>query len=260
MSSHILDIANASVRRAGKTILDNVSFSLEEGVHTAIIGPNGAGKSTLMGVMCKNVHPLAKDDYSYSLFGRPRWSVSDIRKVVGHVSQADSLLANTTYTVFEIVVSALYSAIGLDFHIELSPSDIQKADRQIEKVGLERLRNKAVNTLSSGERAKALIARSAVNDPPLMLLDEAGNALDFPSRAGFRHTISRYAREGKTIVMVTHELSEIIEEVRRIVVMKDGRIVADGPKDEILNESLLSDVYGQKVYIDRRGSLYSAWC
>ena len=98
MSSRILDIANASVRRAGKTILDNVSFSLEEGVHTAIIGPNGAGKSTLMGVMCKNVHPLAKDDYSYSLFGGPRWSVSDIRKVVGHVSQADSLLANTTYT------------------------------------------------------------------------------------------------------------------------------------------------------------------
>ena len=108
--------------------------------------------------------------------------------------------------------------------------------------------------------AKALIARAAVNDPPVLMLDEASNALDFPSRSDFRKTISLYAKEGKTIVMVTHELSEIIEEIDRVVVMKNGRIAADGKKEEILNEELLSSVYEQNVYIDRRNGLYSAWC
>ena len=241
----LLSIAHASVRRGGKYILDDVSFDLYEGQNTAIIGPNGAGKSTLVNVMCREVHPLARVEYSYSLFGSTRWPVARLRLVLGHVSQAETMLIDTTYTVYEIVLSALYS---------------RKALEAIAKVGLTHLMDKPVNTLSSGEKAKALIARSAVNDPPVMLLDEASNALDFPSRAEFRRTVSSYARDGKTIVMVTHELAEIIEEVSRVVVMKGGRIVADGPKEEILDEDLLSEVYGQRVYIDRRGGLYTAWC
>lgn len=256
----LLSIEHASVRRGGKYILDDVSFDLYEGQNTAIIGPNGAGKSTLVNVMCREVHPLARDEYSYSLFESTRWPVARLRLVLGHVSQAETMLIDTTYTVYEIVLSALYSAIGLDFHITPTDEDRRKALEAIAKVGLTHLMDKPVNTLSSGEKAKTLIARSAVNDPPVMLLDEAGNALDFPSRAEFRRTVSSYAREGKTIVMITHELSEIIEEVSRVVVMKGGRIVADGPKEEILDEDLLSDVYGQRVYIDRRGGLYTAWC
>lgn len=256
----ILEVEHASVRRGGKYILRDVSFALEQGGHTAIIGPNGAGKSTLVNVLCKNVHPLASDDYRYILFGRNRWAVSETRKLLGHVSQAETMLVDTTYTVFEIVVSALYSAIGLDFHITPTDEDIARAEKEIEKVGLSRLRDKSINTLSSGEKARALIARSAVNNPPVMLLDEAGNALDFPGRADFREAISLYAKEGRTIVMVTHELSEIIGEVGRVVVMKDGQIVADGKKEEILDETLLSQVYGKNVYIDRRNGLYQAWC
>ena len=240
----LLSIAHASVRRGGKYILDDVSFDLYEGQNTAIIGPNGAGKSTLVNVMCREVHPLARVEYSYSLFGSTRWPVARLRLVLGHVSQAETMLIDTTYTVYEIVLSALYSAIGLDFHITPTDEDRRKALEAIAKVGLTHLMDKPVNTLSSGEKAKALIARSAVNDP----------------RAEFRRTVSSYAREGKTIVMVTHELAEIIEEVSRVVVMKGGRIVADGPKEEILDEDLLSEVYGQKVYIDRRGGLYTAWC
>lgn len=256
----ILSVDHASVRRSGTYILSDVSFSLKEGGHTAIIGPNGAGKSTLMNVLCKEVHPLALDEYSYSLLGKSKWTVHDLRKVIGHVSQADSMIADTTYAVLDIVVSALYSAIGIDFHIKPGKEDIEKAESELEKVGLRELKGKCMNTLSSGERARALIARSAINNPPVMLLDEASNALDFPSRADFRKAISQYAREGKTVVMVTHELSEIIEEIERVVVMKDGRIVADGNKKEILNEGLLSDVYGQKVFVAERGGLYTAWC
>ncbi len=260
MNDIILSIEHASVRRAGNYILDDVSFCLREGENTAIIGPNGAGKSTLMNTLCKEVHPLARENYSYQLFGRSRWPVSELRLILGHVSQTDMMLLNTTYSVFDIVLSARFSAIGMDFHITPSKEDIARAEEEISKVGLAHLSNKPLSALSSGEKAKALIARAAVNNPPLLLLDEASNALDFPSRSDFRKTISLYAKEGKTIVMVTHELSEIIEEVGRVVVMRNGRIAADGRKEDILNEHLLSSVYGQNVYIDRRNGLYSAWC
>ena len=260
MSEPVLSIAHASVRRGGNYILNDVSFSLHEGENTAIIGPNGAGKSTLMNTLCKEVHPLARDNYSYCLFGRERWPVSELRLRLGHVSQADMLLLNTTYSVFDIVLSARFSAIGMDFHITPGDEDIRRAEEEIGRVGLTNLSQKPLSSLSSGEKAKALIARAAVNDPPILMLDEASNALDFPSRSDFRKTISLYAKEGKTIVMVTHELSEIIEEIDRVVVMKNGRIAADGKKEEILNEELLSSVYEQNVYIDRRNGLYSAWC
>ena len=150
----LLSIAHASVRRGGKYILDDVSFDLYEGQNTAIIGPNGAGKSTLVNVMCREVHPLARVEYSYSLFGSTRWPVARLRLVLGHVSQAETMLIDTTYTVYEIVLSALYSAIGLDFHITPTDEDRRKALEAIAKVGLTHLMDKPVNTLSSGEKAK----------------------------------------------------------------------------------------------------------
>ena len=173
MPSPILSVRHASVRRSGKYILDDVSLDLCEGEKVAIIGPNGAGKSTLVGVMCRKVHPLANDNFSYSLFGRGRWPVSEVRLLIGHASQAESMVVETTYTVFEIVLSALYSAIGLDFHITPTEDDRRKANEAIAKVGLSHLADKCVNSLSSGEKAKVLLARAAVNDPPIMLLDEA---------------------------------------------------------------------------------------
>lgn len=260
METPLITLEHATVRREGRIILDDVSFTLEEGGHTALIGPNGAGKSTLMNVLCKAVHPLARDEYSYCLLGKERWSVADVRRVIGHVNQADSLVVNTTYTVRDIVVSALHSAIGLDFHIKPSEEDRDKAMDEIRKVGLEKLADKPINSLSSGERARALLARAAVTQPPLLLLDEATSGLDFPSRAALRQTLSLYAQSGQTIMMVTHELSEIMPEVKRVVIMKDGRIFADGAKEEVLREDILSEVYGHRVYIDKRGDLYSAWC
>ena len=184
----------------------------------------------------------------------------EMRKKMGIVSQALAWYCNTTYTAEEIVISGLYAAIGLDFHHIVTAEDREKAKREMERSKIWHLKDKYMNTLSSGERERVLIARAAVNDPQLLLLDEASTALDFPSRAKLRRIISSYAQNGKNIIMVTHELSEIIREINRVIVMKDGRIYADGKKEEILNEKLLSEVYGEKIYIDSRNGLYNAWC
>ncbi len=257
---NIIELKHASVRRDGEYILKDVSLSVKEGEKIAIIGPNGAGKSTLINVISRNTYPLRTDDYSLALFGEERWRIEELKKKIGIVNHTLSWYVNTTYTVFDIVISGLYAAIGLDFHHVVSNEDKLRCEAELKRVGIWHLKDKAMNTLSSGERSRALLARAAITDPPLMLLDEAANALDFPSRSDLRRTISSYAVEGKTIILVTHELSEIIPEIDRIIVMKDGSVFADGKKEDVLTEELLSEAYGQKIYVDSRDGLYSAWC
>ena len=257
---NIIELKHASVRRDGEYILKDVSLSVKEGEKIAIIGPNGAGKSTLINVISRNTYPLRTDDYSLALFGEERWRIEELKKKIGIVNHTLSWYVNTTYTVFDIVISGLYAAIGLDFHHVVSNEDKLRCEAELKRVGIWHLKDKAMNTLSSGERSRALLARAAITDPPLMLLDEAANALDFPSRSDLRRTISSYAVEGKTIILVTHELSEIIPEIDRVIVMKDGSVFADGKKEDVLTEDLLSEAYGQKIYVDSRDGLYSAWC
>lgn len=255
----ILKIENANVKRHSKLILKSVSLSIEKGQHTAIIGPNGAGKSTLMGVLSKEVHPLALDDYSYSLLGKARWRMEDIRKEIGSVSPILNKYLHSTYTAFEMVVSGLYSAIGLDFHHTIREGDKELALAELSRVNALHLKDRYMNTLSSGEARRVFLARSAVHNPKILMLDEASDALDFPSRAMLRDSISSYSVD-KTILMITHDISEIIPEINRIVLMKNGEIVKIGTKDEILTEELLSLVYERKVYVDKRDNLFNAWC
>ena len=114
--------------------------------------------------------------------------------------------------------------------------------------------------LSGGERQRISIARAFLKNSPVILLDEATAGLDFPSRADLRNTISGYATEKRTIVMVTHELSEIIPAINRIILMKDGTIVKEGTKEETLREDILSELYSRTVHVAVADGIYTAFC
>ena len=260
MGDPIIHIEHATVRRKGVDILSDVSFSVHEGEHTAIIGPNGAGKSTLVCLISQEIHPLNTPAMKRLLFGRQRWEVLELRKRLGIVSQALQYLCNSSYTGLAIVISGFFSSIGLDFHHQVEAVMEEKARSVMERYGVLHLSGKQMNRMSSGEARRILLCRAMVNEPSVFLLDEAGTALDFPARSAYRSTLEQLDSEGRTIILATHELSEIIPSITRVVVMKDGAIVADGPKDAIITEPLLSDVYGMPVYVDRRDGLYNAWC
>lgn len=256
----IIQIEHATVRRQDVPILDDVSFSVMEGEHVAVIGPNGAGKSTLVQVISEEIHPLYSPDTKRYLFGKDHWQVVELRKKLGIISQSLQWMCNSTDSGFDIVVSGFFSSIGLDFHHLVTSEQTEKAYLAMQKTGCYSLRDKQMNRMSSGEARRILLARACVHDPQVMLLDEAVNALDFPARAQYRQIIRKFAQDGKTVVLVTHDLSEIIPEINRVVVMSNGKIIADGVKQDILNESLLSHVYGTKVYVDQHDGLYNAWC
>ena len=260
MLTPIIEITHATVRRQGKAILDDVSFRVNAGEHVAIIGPNGAGKSTLVQVISEEIHPLYNPLSQRVLFGQDRWQVLELRKRLGIVSQSLQYLCNSTYKAWEIVASGFFSSIGLDFHHQVTKAHLLRVEEVMKAFEVWQLQDKLMNRLSSGEARRILLCRASVHDPQVMLLDEAGANLDFPSRHQYRASLEQLDRRGKTLILATHELSEIIPAIGRVVVMNKGKIVADGPKDEIISEEVLSSVYGSKVFVDQREGLYTAWC
>lgn len=253
-------IEHAFVRRDGKYILSDVSIKAEIGERIAIIGPNGAGKSTLVDVIDRRLYPLANDNYRSSLFGEERWIISDLRKRIGHVSPGQDEFFRTSYTAREIVASGLHASLGFDFHHVIDKEDWERADAELAKVSMLNKKDRTMNTLSTGEMRRVLLARAAITSPSILLLDEASAGLDFPSRADLRNTISDYATDNRTIVMVTHELSEIIPAINRIILMKDGTIVKEGTKEETLREDILSELYSRTVHVAVADGIYTAFC
>lgn len=256
----IVSLRNITVRRSGKPIINSLSLDIFPHEHVAIIGANGAGKSTLVQVMSEEVHPLWAPDSKRLLFGQERWRVLELRKRMGIVSQSLQYMCNTTFTVRHIVLSGFFSSIGLDFHHQVTDDMVGKADRCLKDQGVLHLAQKSMRTLSSGEARRVLLARAVVHDPEVMLLDEAVSNLDLPAKRMYRDSLEGFIRDKRTLILVTHDLSEIIEAIGRVVVMKDGQIIADGSKEEVLTEEILSNAYGTRVFVSEREGRFNAWC
>jgi len=259
-SQPIVEIRNAAVRRNGKIILDVSSLTIYEGEHVAVIGPNGSGKSTLVQLISKEVHPLWSATMRCVLFDKDRWNLLELRRHLGVVSESMQELCNTNFRVLDIVLSGFFSSIGLDFHHTVDENMKDAAMKALDGQRMGHLAGKSMRSLSSGEARRVLLARASLLEPEVMLLDEAVSNLDFPAKQSFRDSLKNFHRSNKTIILVTHDLSDIIEEINRVVVMKEGKIVADGSKTEVLNESLLSDVYGTRVFVSQREGRFTAWC
>lgn len=257
---YAFEIEHAYLRRDGEYILEDVSLSIKKGEKIAIVGPNGAGKSSLMDVLSRVSYPLCRDDYKNRILGQERWIISELKPLIGRISPQDDAFFNTTYPVREIVASGLHSSLGFDFHHVVDEETWILADKALEKAGILHLKNRAMNTLSTGEKRRVILSRATITNPLILLLDEASNGLDFPSRADLRETIRTYLTDNRTVVMVTHELSEIIPEVDRILLMKNGRIVYDGDKVNALTSKRLSQLYERDVVVSEKEGIYTAFC
>jgi len=179
---------------------------------------------------------------------------------MGIVSQSLQYLCNTFYSVEEIILSGFFSSIGLDFHHIVTDEMKKRVIEVLKEFQMEHLRYNRMDTLSSGEARKVLLMRASVHDPRVMLLDEVTTNLDLPSKKGYLKHIREYALAKKTIILVTHDISQIIREIERVVVLKNGTILADGDKEDILTEELLSEAFSTKVFVSKRDGRFNAWC
>jgi iron complex transport system ATP-binding protein len=255
------------VVRGGKVVLDDLSFDIREGEHTAIVGPNGCGKSSLIRLVNKQDYPLLHQgaDRPIQVLGRDRWDIVELRSQLGVVS-ADlhqSLLTASGgghRSGRESVLSGFFASHGLFSHQKITSIMTERADRALALVSASHLAGKRIEEMSTGEARRILIARALAPDPRALLLDEPTTGLDLVARQHFLRMLQEVAGQGKTILLVTHHIEEILPQVQRVILLKEGRLFLDGPKREVLTAMHLSALYGITVRLKENLGYFMASC
>lgn len=254
----ILDIRNARVYRGGTCVFDDLSFILERDQHTAILGPNGAGKSTILKLLAGEVHAVPNDSTSIRLFGLTQWNVWDVRKRLGMVSHDLQHQYMEEVTGLKVVLSGYHASIGTYGHQDFSYAHIARGRAVMEDLGIGAMTDRRYGTLSTGEQRRCLLARALVHGPSVLVLDEPTSGLDLTATFHYLDLVRSYMRKGKTILLVTHHIHEIPPEIRRVVLLKKGKILEDGEKKAVLSETNLSHLFDCRVTLAQANGWYQA--
>ena len=258
-SPALMDLHNVRVMRGENIVLDDFTLRIEPGEHVAILGPNGCGKSTLVKTITRECYPVVRDGSYMTILGRDRWYVPDLRSMLGVISNDLITSSIASVTARELVLSSFFSSLRIFPHHQVTATQPKQMGAALARLNIAHLAERPVGELSSGETRRVLIARALIHHPKALLFDEPSNSLDFYARHSMRETMSGLAKSGIGIVLVTHDLADIIPEIERIVLMAEGRIVADGGKDEILRSERLTALFGTPVEIARKDGYYHLW-
>jgi iron complex transport system ATP-binding protein len=190
------------------------------------------------------------------IFGQDRWDVSTLRSLLGVVSNDIMPFCSRPVTGFDAVLSGFFSSVGLWPHQHSGPAMRQKAEDLLTKLEVAHLAGRNFGEMSAGEARRVMIARSLVHDPRALLFDEPSNSLDVFAQSELRETMRKLAQAGIALLLITHHLPDIIPEIGRVIFMRQGRIVADGRKPDLLTPGSLASLFGCPVELAQRDGYY----
>lgn len=251
-----LEFDNVTVFHGDKKVLDAISVSLRQGENVAILGPNGAGKSSFIRTIMREFYPVLEEgQVTFRICGKEVWDVFELRSAFGIVSNDLQYTFTREITGRDVVLSGFFSSVGL-FNREITPEMNRKADEICAFLDVGHISNRPMTEMSSGESRRFLIGRAMVHDPKVLILDEPTNSLDLHALHTFRQTIRKIAQSGTGIILVTHNLQDIIPEISRVILMKNGRFVGDGSKEQLLTDGHIGGLFGVPVTVKREDDGY----
>ena len=257
----LIEIQNATIWRGTTCVFDGLDLEIAQHERVAIVGPNGAGKTTLLKVINRELYPVVQDGSSLRILGLEHWNVWELRKHIGVVSHDLQQRYTPTTTALEVVVSGFHSSIGVHGTLasRVNAQQLEAARATMAELGVDGLAGTALKSMSTGQQRRCLLARALVHEPDTLILDEPTAGLDFAASFDYLGRLQRLADDGRNIIIVTHHLNELPPAIDRVVLLKQGRIVADGPKFEVLTSELLSDVYETCVRVAELDGYYLAY-
>jgi len=256
----LIEFQNVTVYRGDKVALNGITLSIEAGEHVAILGPNGSGKSSLIKTITRECYPrYSRNGAGLRIFGEECWNVFDLRALLGIVSNDLMQACARDISGREAVLSGFFSSIGIWPNHHVTPAMEKKTDEVLSLLEISHLADRNVDEMSSGEARRILIGRALVHDPKALVLDEPTASLDLRAMHELRAILCKLAQSGTSIIVVTHHLADVIPEVGRVILIKQGRILRDGTKREVMTSESLSDLFETPVELFERDGLYQIW-
>jgi iron complex transport system ATP-binding protein len=257
----LIEIHDATIWRGSTCVFQHLNLTIEQHERVAILGPNGSGKTTLLKTVNRELYPAAIPGSTVRILGKERWNVWELRKRIGVVSNDLHQRYTPTTSAIEVIVSGFHSSIGVHGTLadHVTPDQVSAATEILAELGIESLRTTPLKRMSSGQQRRCLLGRALVHNPDTLILDEPTSGLDFAASFDYLDRIRRMARDGRNIVIVTHHLNEIPPEVDRVILLQQGRIVADGPKSSVLTSEQLSAVYETPIRVTEVDGFFLAY-
>jgi iron complex transport system ATP-binding protein len=260
MTSHPLELTPVTFERDGRRIVDDVSLTVRTDENWLVLGANGSGKTTLLRIAAMYEHPSSG---TVRVLGEElgRTDVRQLRRRVGYASAALAAQFRAELTAIDVVMTARYAALEPWWHT-YDDADRTRARSCLEQMGVGAFVTRSLGTLSSGEQQRVFLARTLMNDPGVILLDEPSARLDLGGRERLVHALDDIAADpaAPPFVLVTHHVEEVPVGITHALLLRDGIAIAQGPIDETLDARSLSECFAMPLALGRRddGRL-SAW-
>lgn len=257
MDENILELRNLSVVRGEKKIFSGLSLRVPVGCNTAILGPNGAGKSTFLKLLTREIYPAASENSELKIFGEKLWNVWELRSRLGIVSNDLQHKFPEETSGRDVVLSGFFSSFGVWKDQSVSRERLAAAKNVMRLLEIEKISAREFGTYSTGEQRRFLLARALVNSPEALVLDEPTSGLDLKSGFLYVEKLRRLMRAGTTVVLVTHDISEITPEFSRVLLLKGGSLVFDGSREQALTSERLSSLFEIPLSVAEKNGFYS---
>ncbi|MBT0903319.1 ABC transporter ATP-binding protein [Streptococcus infantarius subsp. infantarius] len=243
-----LSLTNVSLERQNKKLLNNVTWQVNKGEHWAILGLNGSGKTSLLKLITAEYWTSQGSvEVLGNQFGGT--DISNMRTKIGIVGSFIAERLSPHMLAEKIVLTGKYKSSIL--YTEYGEKELEEARQMLISIGGEHLLGRIYASLSQGEKQLLLIARSLMESPEILILDEATSGLDLFAREKLLRQIEQITNlpKAQTILYVTHHAEEITRSFTHVLLLKKGNIIAQGPKEQVLTEDILSNFYDQTVSI-----------
>ena len=259
MPEPFVELERVSVVRGGRTVLEDVDLTISAGEQVALLGPNGCGKSTLLKTISCELYPLAKPETKVRLFGRERWDLTELKKRLGVVQNEIPGKPMLKISGREAILTGFFSSSTLWPNLEISSEMRDRAEAMLKTIGGETMAEKLFGEMSAGQQRRILIGRALVASSGCLLLDEPSNALDLYAQRTLRDLMIQLAEAGTTMLLITHHVADILPAMDRVLLMRQGRLVADGSRTELLTAERLGALFETQVHLVERDGFYHAW-
>ena len=253
------ELKNVDAYKNGTLVLKDINLSLDIKENVLVLGPNGSGKTTLIELINRSIYPIVKTDSYIKLFGKTKIDLFKIREKIGFLLSDMSNRISPEMTIREVVISGIDGTFISSKNRKLNQYQLSLINKLIEDLLLKKIQDCYFQQTSDGEKRVALIARSLVHKPKVLVLDEPTTNLDIKATIIIMEILRKLCKRGVKLFYVTHNIDVILEEMDKIVFVKGGRIIDQGLKKDLITSEKLSNLFDVDLKVSYLDNMYKVF-